>query len=232
VSKSALFMSNVDHERVASLTADLDTRCGELYASGAEILPDRGAGSGVAGFVSSREQFECLVGFLDGSDAAGLSHAELEDRLDRDARELLRRLLDDHLALRAVRERRLEQVVGDDGAARRRVEPGHTRALETVFGPVTVQRLAYRTPGLANLHPADANLNLPVERHSHGLRRLAAVEAARGSFQDAVEAIERQTGQRLGLRQVQELGSARRPKTLRTSMRPDARPTASSPTCW
>jgi hypothetical protein len=50
-------------------------------------------------------------------------------------------------------------------------------------------------------------LNLPVERHSHGLRKLAAVEAARGSFQDAVEAIERQTGQRLGKRQVEELAT-------------------------
>jgi hypothetical protein len=48
-------------------------------------------------------------------------------------------------------------------------------------------------------------LNLPVERHSHGLRKLAALEAARGSYGDAVEAIERQTGQQLGRRQVQEL---------------------------
>ena len=157
------------------------------------------------GFASSREQFESLVGFLDGTDAAGLSHAELEERLDRDGRELLRRLLDDHLALRAVREQRLEQVVGDEGVARGRVESGHARALETVFGTVTVERLAYRAPGLGNLHPADAALNLPVERHSHGLRKLAALEAARGSFQDAVEAIERSTGQQLGKRQVEEL---------------------------
>src|SRR5206468_9899013 len=62
-------------------------------------------------------------------------------------------------------------------------------------------------PGWGNLHPADAALNLPVERHSHGLRKLAALEAPRGSFDDAVEAILRQTGQRLGKRQVQELAS-------------------------
>ena len=74
-----------------------------------------GLGVGVRG---SREQFESLVGFLDGTDAAGLSHAELEERLDRDGRELLRRLLDDHLALRALREQRLEQVVGDEGSRR------------------------------------------------------------------------------------------------------------------
>src|SRR5450755_3728996 len=116
-------------------------------------------------------------------------------------------LLADHLALRAVREQRLEEVVGDEGVARGRVESGHVRALETVFGTVSVERLAYRAPGVGNLHPADAALNLPVERHSHGLRKLTALEAARGSFQDATDAILRQTGQLLGKRQVEELAS-------------------------
>ena len=77
--------------------------------------------------------------------------------------------------------------------------------LGTVFGEVTVSRIAYRAPAHRNLHPADAALNLPVERHSHGLRKLAALEAARGSFDDAVEAIERACGQQLAKRQVEEL---------------------------
>ena len=208
---------------MANLTADLDTRCGELYPPGGELLPDREVGSDAAavsasslppgdraavpGLVSSREPFEVLVCFLDGTDAAGLSHSELEERLDRDGRELLYRLPDDHLALRAIREQRVEQVIGDEGVARGRVESGHARALESVFGTVSVEPLAYRAPGLGNLHPADAVLNLPVERHSHGLRKLAALEAARGSSQDAVEAIERSCGQRLGHRQVQELAA-------------------------
>ena len=205
------------------MTADLDTRCGELYASGDELLPAAQPGSDgaargelggscscsdsavPAGFAASREQFESLLCFLDGTDAAGLSHAELEERLDRDGRELLRRLLDDHLALRAVREQRLDEVIGDDGVRRARVESGHERALETVFGTVSVERLAYRARGAGNLHPADTALNLPVERHSHGLRRLCALESPRGSFEGAVEAIERQTGVRLGKRQVEEL---------------------------
>ncbi len=205
------------------MTADLDTRCGELYPSGSEVLPSgqrdsdaapRGEGVGAssrsdsvepAGFASSREQFASLLGFLDGADAAGLSHSELEERLDRDGRELLRRLLADHLALRTLREQRLEHVIGDEGIKRGRVESGHARALETVFGTVTVGRLAYRAPGLGNLHPADAALNLPVERHSHGLRKLAALESPRGSYAGAADAIERQTGVRLGKRQVEEL---------------------------
>ena len=190
------------------MTADLDTRCGEVYASRDELLPaGRGGSDRAAAFAFSREQFESLITFLDGTDAVGLSHAELEERLDRDGRELVRRLLDDHLALRALREQRLEQVTGDEGVVRTRVESGHERALETVFGTVSVERLAYRAPGVGNLHPADAALNLPVERHSHGLRKLAALEAARGSFQDATDAIERATGVRLGKRQVEELAT-------------------------
>jgi hypothetical protein len=35
--------------------------------------------------------------------------------------------------------------------------------LLTVFGKVAVTRLAYRRRGHANLHPADSDLNLPVE---------------------------------------------------------------------
>ena len=130
------------------MTADLDTRCGGLYASSDVLVPEGSVGSDhAAAFARSQEQFESLIGFLDGTDAAGLSHAELEERLDRDGRELLRRLLADHLALRAVREKRLEQVVGDEGVRRARVESGHARALETVSGTVSVERLAYRAPG-------------------------------------------------------------------------------------
>jgi hypothetical protein len=87
--------------------------------------------------------------------------------------------------LRAQREHRLAAVRAADGTARGNAETGHARVLATVFGQVTVTRIAYRARGKANLHPADAVLNLPTERHSHGLRALAAIEASRGSFTPA-----------------------------------------------
>jgi hypothetical protein len=155
-------------------------------------------------FAASREQFDVLVGWLSGGDAAGLTHAELEDGLATDGRELLRLLLQDHLDLRAREEARAEEVVDVAGVARTTTEASH-RQLATVFGQVTVGRLAYRRTGHANLHPADAVLNLPAERHSHGLRRLAATEATRGSYDDATDAIARATGTRLGKRQTEQL---------------------------
>lgn len=156
-------------------------------------------------FAASRDRFEAVVGWLQGEEAGTVSHAELEARLEVDARELFRRLFQDHLDLRAEREDRLGDVVDAHGVPRGAAESGHERALATVFGDVQVRRIAYRTPGHPNLHPADAVLNLPPERHSHGLRRLAAVESSRGSFDGAVEAIERGSGRRVGKRQVEGL---------------------------
>ena len=166
------------------------------------------AAAAAGGFAESRARFEGLIGFLDSEAAAGLQHGELEERLQADGRELLGCLVQDHLDLRAAREQRIDELVDCDGVPRTAVERGHERSLCTVFGAVSVSRLAYRRRGCCNLHPADALLNLPAERHSHGLRRMTAIESSRGSFDDAVAAIERACGQRLGKRQLEQLAAA------------------------
>lgn len=118
-------------------------------------------------------------------------------------------MLQDHLDMRAQREVRLAEVLESAGASRASVETGHHRSLATVFGPVDVDRFAYRQRGHENLHPADAVLNLPAERHSHRpgkrQRRWAAIKASRGSFDATVDAIVRATGQQVGKRQVERL---------------------------
>jgi len=158
-------------------------------------------------FDRSRVRFDGLVGLLEGEEAGALAHFDLEARLEAEGRELLRQLFQDHLDLRADRERVAASVVGADGAARGTVEAGRARGLASVFGELSVGRLAYRERGAQDLHPADALLNLPAERHSHGLRRVAALEASRGSFDEAVAAIERTSGQRLGKRQTEDLAA-------------------------
>jgi hypothetical protein len=158
-----------------------------------------------ASFARSRLAYAGIEEWLEGPEAAGLGHAELEEQLAARGRELQRLQLQAHLDLRAAREQRLEQVTGPDGITRTRAERGHSRALSTVFGEVTVSRIAYRAPGAGNVHPADAQLGLPPGKHSHGLRRLAAAAAAHGSFAGACEQVSRQTGARLGKRQCQQL---------------------------
>ncbi len=147
---------------------------------------------------------------LGAEPAARLGHAELEELLDLRGRDLLRQLLQDHLELRQLREEQAVRacpvaVTGADGVTRRAVETGHRRLLASIFGTVVVDRCAWRAPGQRNVYPADAALRLPRGRHSHGLRRLAAVEAVRGSFDQATEAIGRRCGQVVGKRQVEQL---------------------------
>ena len=170
-------------------------------------MPGYASAGTQAAFTASYTRFDGLVAWLAGDQSAGMTHAELEERLHTEGLVLLRQLLQDSLDLQAVREKRLAEVVDADGHRRGRAETGHARALATRFGPVSVTRIAYRAPGRSSLHPADAALNLPAEKHSHGLRRLAAIEAAGGSFADAAAAIERATGVRLGRRQVEQLAA-------------------------
>jgi len=98
----------------------------------------------------AREHLDSMVAWLDGLEAMGTEHGELEDRLQVHSREQYRLLLQGHLDERARREQRRDGVTGSDGVPRPRVENGHRRGLTTVFGSVTVTRKAYRAvPGSA-----------------------------------------------------------------------------------
>lgn len=161
-------------------------------------------------FACSRICFESLAEDLAGDRAGEMTHDQLEELIGVRGRELERQLLQDHLDLRALREEQALPAGRDQRRAegRGRVERGHERVLATVLGPVTVRRLAFRAPGRPNVYPADAALSLPAGRHSHGLRRLAACEAVRGSYDTAKAAIGRQCGPVAGKRQIEELVKA------------------------
>ena len=162
----------------------------------------------VEGFERSRVLFEQIVAGLAAAQPGGQSHAQMEEHLAGAGRELMRQLHQDQLDLLAAREQRRQEVTDAQQVAHTRVERDHRRGLATVFGQVTVSRMAYRALGVRNLYPADAALNLPDGLYSHGLGRLVALESVRGSFEATAEAIWRNTGVRIGKRQVEELAQA------------------------
>lgn len=160
-------------------------------------------------FAASRGMFDALAGELTGPAAAGLTAAGLEELLDERSRTMTRQLLQDHYDLRALREEQQARahpgpVMGTDQIARARLETGHGRALATLFGPVKVTRCAWRRPGAPDCLPADAALSLPAGRHSHTVAKLAALEAVRGSFDGAHDAITRRCGNVIGKRQIEQ----------------------------
>lgn len=155
-------------------------------------------------FDVAREHFDGVVAELRSPAALAMQHSELEERVQQGVRELGRRLVQAQLELRAKQEQVPSVVIGSDGVARthHRVRE---RGLTTIFGEVEVARTALGARGAASVCPMDAELNLPRESYSHGLRKLCAVEAARGSFDDVVEAVERATGVHVPKRQAEEL---------------------------
>jgi hypothetical protein len=160
-------------------------------------------------FAVSKGMFAALADELAGPAAAGLTASELEELVDEESRKAVRRLLQDHYDLRAVREEQQARehpgpVAGTDGNTRTRLETGHGRKLATLFGTVTVTRCAWRKPGAPDYLPADAALSLPAGRHSHTLAKLACLEAARGSFESAHGAITRRCGNVMGKRQAED----------------------------
>jgi hypothetical protein len=130
-------------------------------------------------------------------------HSDVEALCDVQGREWARLMFEEHLALRAALEKRVE-VTGKDGVARSTTRDSE-RHLETVVGRVAVPRRAYQAPGAEDLHPMDAALNLPRELFSHGVRRMVAKEAARASFDELVEMVRDYGGAVIAKRQVEEL---------------------------
>ncbi len=160
-------------------------------------------------FAVSKGMLAALAAELAGPAAAALTAFELEELLDESGREVIRQLLQDHYDLRKMREEQRARehrapAAGPDGITRTRLETGHGRLLSTLFGTVTVTRCAWRAPGAPNYCPADAALSLPAGRHSRSLAKLAAIEAARGSFGAAHAAIARRCGNVIGKRQLEQ----------------------------
>ena len=160
---------------------------------------------GLDEFAAAREQFGQLIEALESEQNLEREHGEIEGLIWQDGQELLRRMLQGHLDLRAARELKREHVVGGDGVMRTHRRPGCTRTLMSLFGEVSIKRLGYGARGQASVFPLDAQLNLPRDKYSHGLRLRVGEEVSKGSFDEAVSCVERTTGGKVPKRQAEEI---------------------------
>lgn len=156
-------------------------------------------------FGSACEQFESLMCWLSGEVAAQMQHGEIEGLIFTEGTELLRRLMQGHLDLRAIREPRRHDVISPDGAVLTHCRSNCERPLMTIFGEVTIRRKGYSCTGMRSVFPLDGELNIAKDRYSHGLRRRVANEAALHSFDEAVANIDKTTGGKVPKRQLEEL---------------------------
>ena len=143
-------------------------------------------------FLFAEEKFLELTRWLTSSETIRMKHSKLENAITIEGRELLRRLLEEHIKFRGLGDVG-SYIVGSDGVTRshKRI---HKRILITIFGEVVVERLGYGAKGKNSLFPKDASLNLPIESYSHGIRKLIAREVSKNSFDEALDAVYQTTG--------------------------------------
>ena len=154
-------------------------------------------------YEQSRQEFEKVVRHLDSEEARLKTHSELERELEKMGRELMRKLLQEHLESRSPGQC-AQTVKGSDEVKRPRVRL-QERKLETIFGTVSVERAGYGQEGSQSLHPLDAELNLTDKRYSLELCRRVAEEAAKNSFDETFESIGKITDGHVPKRQIEEL---------------------------
>jgi hypothetical protein len=157
-------------------------------------------------FVNSRAAFDAAVSALSAEDALDLDHGEVERRAKTRGDEFIRSLIQDHLDLRAEREKTaVLPLRGADGEVRTEVRPS-SRPLGTLHGTVVVRRLVLVRHGVSGgLRPLDARLNLPDGLYSEGVQREVAWGVAQGSYDTVVENLRRTTGTTIAKRQAEEL---------------------------
>jgi len=156
-------------------------------------------------YADALAQFDHLLGKLTDEESQRATHGELESMVQAEGGELLRRLIQGHFDQRSVEEPLRERVVGEDGITRTQRRAGCTRRLETRFGEVIVTRRSYAGRGLDSVFPLDAELNLPPDKYSHGLREVVVQEVVRGSFDEAVDHLVRAGGGQMAKRQAEEV---------------------------
>ena len=169
-----------------------------------QVVPPCAAPPAPRPYAAAETAFAETKAYLSSREALQMNESDLERELHRRGRELMRKLLQGHLDQRGPGEAAAGPVEGADGVERseRRV---HDRRLETIFGTVDVERVAYAHPGHDSLHPLDASLNLPVERYSPEVRRRVAEAAASRSFDEALFELSRNTGAEVPKRQAEQL---------------------------
>jgi len=152
-------------------------------------------------FSDAQEQLDQIITKLQSKSSDNSEHGEIEQTINKQGQELLRRLLQGYLDMRAANESRQSIIASASKIHLNHVKNKTGINLMTLFGEVTVTRKSYSQRQQVSQFPLDAELNLPGDQYSDGIRHRLTKEAVRGSFDNAIEAIDETTGGHIPKRQ-------------------------------
>ncbi len=156
-------------------------------------------------FLEAELQFESLIDQVSSVDALEQEFGTIENLVQSEGLELLRRLLQGHSDLRAAQEIVFDAIDGQDGERRTHKRYGVKRNVETLFGEVEQRRIGYSSVNADVLYPMDMSLNLGPSKYSDGLCRRVAEEASKNSFDECVNSVSTTTGGSVPKRQCEAI---------------------------
>lgn len=156
-------------------------------------------------FSEAQEQFEHMLTDLKSPDYSLCDHGQLEQYIHEQGFELLRRMFQGWLDMKAASEFRHSNITAANGIKLTHVKRQTKRTLTSLFGDVIVTRISYNQRRQSSAFPFDEKLNLANDQYSDGLRQRVAKEAVRGAFDNVVEVIDDTTGGHVPKRQCLKL---------------------------
>ena len=156
-------------------------------------------------FAEAQLIFDAVQSQLSSAEAMTSTHEQIETLVEHEGSEILRCLLQAHLQLRADAEREREAPDAADGAARPHRRDSQ-RTVASLFGDCVVRRIDFSGRGVkGGLRPLDAELNLPADMYSFGLRKRAAMLAMDVSYDSSTAKFQALIRRGIGKRQLEEL---------------------------
>ncbi len=112
-------------------------------------------------FSDAQEHFNPIVNQLSSEDYENNEHGDIEKHINQAGQELLRRLLQGWLNLKAANEVQKSSIKNAVGDVLNHVRARTTCLLTSLFGDVTVPRKGYSQRGHSSVFPLDAELCYP-----------------------------------------------------------------------
>ncbi len=156
-------------------------------------------------FSAANMQLSCMISYLESSDCNIKEHGDIEQYIQEEGFELLRRLFQGHLSQLESQQTIKVSISNPQGKLLSHVKKKTSRQLTTLFGEVTVSRIRYASPNEISMFPLDKKLNLAKRKFSDGVTQRVAIEASKNSFDDTVISLSSTTGARVAKRQTLQL---------------------------
>jgi len=156
--------------------------------------------------LEARREFTKTEEWLFSEGAMDRPEHEIEEELFQRSREMNRKMLEAHIRARGQGHVGPAVEVQDESGT---VIHAHPRVQErhesTLFGEISIERIAYRHPGKESIRPLDEQAHLPERSFSYAVQGRIAHRVALGPFDEALDAIEDLSGLNISKRSAEDL---------------------------